>query len=228
METEMTQGPIASVRRLAVNAHLVADDDGLTLVDTGLALHAGAIRRAIAATGMPLRRVAITHAHPDHVGGLDRVVAAHPGVEVLVSRRDAKLLRGDGSPEPGEPDDARIRGSLPSVRTRPTRLLDDGDAVGSLQVVASPGHSPGHVSFFDGRDGTLYAGDALATLGGVTTAAKPAWPFPLMALLAWHRPTALISVRRLRALDPARLAVGHGRTLERPTAAIDRAIGRVT
>ncbi|MEA2294809.1 MAG: hypothetical protein QOE86_2448 [Solirubrobacteraceae bacterium] len=220
----MTQGPTASVRRLGINAHLVADGDGLTLIDTGLAVHAGAIRRAIAATGLPLRRVAITHAHPDHVGGLDRIVASYPGVEVLVSRRDAKLLRDDKSPEPGEPADARIRGPLPSVRTQPTRLLDDGDAVGSLLVVASPGHSPGHVAFFDSRDGTLFAGDALATLGGVTTAAKPGWPFPLMALLAWHRPTALTSVRRLRALDPARLAVGHGRTLEQPAAAIDRAI----
>jgi glyoxylase-like metal-dependent hydrolase (beta-lactamase superfamily II) len=227
-EPPVTRGPVATVRRLGINAHLVADDDGLTLIDTGLRVHVGAIRRAIAETGMPLRRIAITHAHPDHVGGLDRLVAAYPGVELLVSRREAKLLRGDRSPEAGEPADARIRRPLPSVGAQPTRLLDDGEAVGSLQVVASPGHSPGHVAFFDVRDGTLFAGDALATLGGLTTAARPAWPFPLLALVAWHRPTALTSVERLRALDPARLAVGHGRTLERPAAAIDRAIAFAT
>ncbi|MDX6646600.1 MAG: hypothetical protein QOK40_2327, partial [Miltoncostaeaceae bacterium] len=133
---------------------------------------------------------------------------------------------GDGSAEPGEPGEARIRGPLPSGKAHPTVLLDDGDAVGSLQVVASPGHSPGHVAFLDPRDGTLFAGDAFATLGGITTAAKPAWPFPLMALLAWHRPTALTSAHRLRALDPERLAVGHGRTVDQPAAALDRAIAK--
>jgi hypothetical protein len=75
-------------------------------------------------------------------------------------------------------------------------------------------------------DGTLFAGDAFATLGGITTAAKPVWPFPLMALLAWHRPTALTSAQRLRALDPERLAVGHGRTVDQPAVALDRAIAK--
>jgi glyoxylase-like metal-dependent hydrolase (beta-lactamase superfamily II) len=54
-----------------------------------------------------------------------------------------------------------------------TRTLQPGDTVGSLEVVASPGHTPGHVSFLDRRDGTLLAGDAYSTLGGVATSARP-------------------------------------------------------
>lgn len=181
---------------------------------------------AIAADGRPVRRIVLTHGHGDHVGGLDEVVAALGDVEVIVSARDAKLLEKDKSAEPGEPADAKVRGSIPGVTTRPTRLVGDGDTVGSLQVIASPGHTPGHIALFDPRDRTLIAGDAYATVGGVSTSARPTAPFPIPALVAWHRPTALASARRLRALDPATLAVGHGKVLEDPLAAMDQAIAR--
>jgi glyoxylase-like metal-dependent hydrolase (beta-lactamase superfamily II) len=145
---------------------------------------------------------------------------------VAISERDARLLRKDKAAEPGEPADARMRGSYPGARTRPTRLLAAGDRVGSLEVVASPGHTPGHLAFLDTRDGTLIAGDALSTVGGVATPAKAHLRFPLPYLATWHRPTALASARALRALDPARLAVGHGPVIESPGAAIDAAIAR--
>jgi glyoxylase-like metal-dependent hydrolase (beta-lactamase superfamily II) len=91
-------------------------------------------------------------------------------------------------------------------------------------VVSAPGHTPGHIALFDPRDGALIAGDAFQTRGGVAVSGtmRPLFPFPAMA--TWHRPTALASARRLRALEPIRLAVGHGEVLERPLAAIDRAI----
>jgi len=98
--------------------------------------------------------------------------------------------------------------------------------VGSLEVIAAPGHTPGHVAFFDRRDGTLLSGDAYSTLGGVATTAKVNPRFPLPALATWDRPTALESARALRALDPQRLAPGHGKVVEAPGAAMDRAIAR--
>jgi glyoxylase-like metal-dependent hydrolase (beta-lactamase superfamily II) len=91
-------------------------------------------------------------------------------------------------------------------------------------VVASPGHTPGHVSFLDTRDRTLYCGDAYSTLGGVATSARVNPRFPLPGMAAWDYPTALESARALRALDPARLAPGHGKVVEAPGAAMDRAI----
>ena len=80
----------------------------------------------------------------------------------------------------------------------------------------------------DTRDRTLIAGDAFSTLGGVATTAKPNPLFPMPALATWHRPTALATARSLRALDPARLAVGHGRTVEAPGAAMDAAIAKAS
>lgn len=209
-----------------VNAYLIAEQDGLTLVDTMIAGSAKAILATAGSLGSPIVRIALTHAHGDHIGSLDRLAEALPDAEVLISARDARLLAKDKTPDPGEPQDAKARGSLPGARTRPKRLLAPGDRVGSLEVVASPGHTPGHVSFLDTRDRTLIAGDAYATLGGVATTAKGSSRFPLPMLATWHRPTAQESARALRALDPARLAVGHGPIVEAPGAAMDRAIAR--
>jgi len=125
--------------------------------------------------------------------------------------------------DPGEPD-AKLRGGYPGAKTAPTSTFAPGDRVGSLEVVAAPGHTPGHVAFFDPRDGTLLCGDAYSTLGGVATASKLNPRFPLVALATWHRPTALASARALRDLDPARLAPGHGRIVESPGEAMERAI----
>ena len=221
----------ANVTRISrfgfVNAYLVAEDDGLTLVDTLVPRSAKALLRVAEGLGAPVVRIALTHAHGDHIGSLDDVVAALPGVEVLISARDARLLAKDKSLDPGEPQ-AKLRGSYPGAATRPTRTLAPGDRVGSLEVVAAPGHTPGHVAFFDDRDGTLLCGDTYTTLGGVATTDKGRLPFPLAGMATWHGPTELESARALRALEPARLAPGHGKLVESPLAAMDAAIARAT
>ncbi|MET0926752.1 MAG: MBL fold metallo-hydrolase, partial [Solirubrobacterales bacterium] len=99
---------------------------------------------------------------------------------------------------------------------------------GSLEAIAAPGHTPGHLAFLDTRDGTLFCADAYSTLGGVATSAKANWRFPLPALATWHKPTALESARALRALDPKRLAPGHGKVVESPAAAMDAAIAKAS
>jgi glyoxylase-like metal-dependent hydrolase (beta-lactamase superfamily II) len=208
-----------------VNAYLVRENDGLTVVDTMLPRSAKAILGAAEELDAPIVRIALTHAHGDHIGSLDDLAAALPDAEVLISARDTRLLRKDMTLDPGEPED-KLRGGYPGARTPPTRTLSPGDHVGSLEVVAAPGHTPGQVAFLDRRDGTLLCADAFSTLGGVATAAKANPRFPLVAMATWHRPTALQSARELRALDPARLAPGHGRVVEAPGAAMDAAIAK--
>ncbi len=172
---------------------------------------------------MPIKRIVLTHAHSDHIGAVDALHQLLPEAEVLISARDARFLTGDMSLDPGEPND-KLRGGYQKIATQPSRLLHDGDRVGSLQVVASPGHTPGHIALFDTRDSSLIAGDAFQTRAGVAVSGTVRWLFPFPALATWHRPTALASARRLRALEPARLAIGHGEVLEQPLAKIDQAI----
>lgn len=207
-----------------VNAYLVEENDGLTLIDTMIGGSADKIVAAAATRGAPIARIVLTHAHADHVGSLDALKAKLPDAEIIVSARDARLLAKDMGLDPGEPDD-KLRGGYPGAETTPDRTVAAGERIGSLEVVAAPGHTPGHVALLDSRDGTLYCGDAYSTLGGVATSAKvhPACP---IALFSWHRPTALASARDLRALAPARLAPGHGKVVEGPLQAMDRAIER--
>jgi glyoxylase-like metal-dependent hydrolase (beta-lactamase superfamily II) len=206
-----------------VNAYLVAQDDGLTLVDTMFTGSAKRLLAAAEALGAPIVRIVLTHAHGDHIGSLDAVAAALPEAEVIISARDARLLKKDKSVDPGEPK-GRWRGSFPGAKTEPTRTVVPGDTIGSLEVVAAPGHTPGHVALLDRRDGTLLCGDAYTTLGGVATSAKMHPKFPMAAFATWCREIELESARALRALDPARLCPGHGPIVEAPGAAMDAAI----
>ncbi len=209
-----------------VNCYLVREEDGFTLVDTMLPGSAKKIMATAERLGAPIKRIALTHAHGDHIGSLDALAAALPDAEVIISTRDARFLAKDMSMDPGEPGENPGKGSFPGAKTKPTRTVEAGERIGSLEVIPSPGHTPGHVAFLDTRDNTLLCGDAYSTLGGVATTAKGRWRFPLPAYAAWHKPTALESARKLRALDPARLAPGHGKIVEAPGAAMDGAIAR--
>ncbi|HSM57351.1 MAG TPA: MBL fold metallo-hydrolase [Candidatus Sulfomarinibacteraceae bacterium] len=210
--------------RLAVfNAYLVREDDGLTVIDTSLAGSGKDILQAAEAIGLPITRLGLTHAHTDHVGALDELSSALPEAEISFGERTAQFLQGELALQPDEPQ-AELRGGFVRRETEPTRLLAQGDMLGSLRVVQSPGHSPDHIAFFDERDGTLIAGDAFQTQGGIAVAGVRRWLFPLPASATWHLPTALESAQDLRALNPTRLAVGHGRLLENPAEAMDRAL----
>jgi glyoxylase-like metal-dependent hydrolase (beta-lactamase superfamily II) len=207
-----------------INAYLVREDDGLTLVDT---LMRGGHKRILAAAetaGAPIVRIVLTHYHDDHSGSIDALADALPDAERLWSEREAPLIAGGTDGVPGEPE-GKIRAIKPR-RSTATRLLNAGDRVGSLEVVPAPGHSPGQIALLDTRDRTVIAGDAYSTIGGVATTAGPYWRFPLPGVITWNRDLALESARALRALEPARLAVGHGRIVDNPVAAMDAAIAK--
>jgi glyoxylase-like metal-dependent hydrolase (beta-lactamase superfamily II) len=223
-----TDSSLTRLSRLGfVNAYLVREDDGFTLVDTMIKGSGKRIVKAAAELGPPIVRIALTHAHGDHVGSVDELAAALPGVELLISTRDARFLAKDMSLDPDEPQ-TKLRGGWPGTKTRPTSTFEPGDRIGSLEVVAAPGHTPGHVAFLDTRDRTLICGDAYTTLGGVRTTAKASAPFPLAAMSTWNPGVELATAKALRALDPSRLAPGHGKVVDAPGAAMDAAIAKAS
>ena len=209
-------------RLFPVNAYLVQEHDGFTLIDTAVPGSTSSIVAAAEQLGPPIVRIVLTHAHADHVGSLDALHGALPNAEVLMTGRTAQFLQGDRSLAAGEP--GKLRGSWKTCATRPDRLIAPNDRIGSLQIIASPGHTPDHVSFLDTRDDALIAGDAFQTRAAVAVSGTmvPLFPFPGMA--TWDKQTALESARALRALAPMLLAVGHGDVLLDPLSAMDGAI----
>lgn len=217
--TPITDNLIQLTRLGLVNAYLVREDDGFTLVDALIPRSGAAILAAAQAAGGPIRRIALTHGHSDHVGSLDELTAKlGDGVEVSMSDVDARIHAGETVVE------GKLTGSWPKLKTVPGLRLSPGDRVGSLEVVASPGHTPGHVAFLDTRDRTLIAGDVFSTVGGPAVSSRVHWRFPLPAMGTFDKPRDLQSARDLRALDPSWLVVGHGRAVPTPAAAMDAAI----
>jgi glyoxylase-like metal-dependent hydrolase (beta-lactamase superfamily II) len=216
---QLTRFPII----FPVNCYLVREDDGFTLIDTGIAGSEKIILAAVQPLGAPVVRIVLTHGHVDHASSLDALHAALPDAEVIVPERSVPLLAGDLSLLPGEPLD-KVRGGWVKCTTKADRTVVAGDRIGSLEVIAAPGHSPDNTAFLDRRDNTLIAGDAFQTRGGVavTGVIRPLFPFPAFA--TWHKPTALESARALYALNPSRLAIGHGVVLTDPLPAMAQAI----
>jgi glyoxylase-like metal-dependent hydrolase (beta-lactamase superfamily II) len=205
--TPITDKLIQLTRSGFVNAYLVREEDGFTLVDTTLKGGAGELIAAARLAGGDIKRIVLTHGHADHVGSLDALKDAL-GVDVYMPELDARI-------HAGEPYDGKLRGGWPKLATRPDVRIGAGERIGSLETVASPGHTPGHVSFLDVRDRSLIAGDAFATVGGLATPDKPKWRFPLVWYGTCDRPRAGESARTLLAMEPSRIAPGHGKVVTR-------------
>jgi glyoxylase-like metal-dependent hydrolase (beta-lactamase superfamily II) len=221
MKTRQITPNLTQLTKLGfMNAYLVREDDGLTLVDTTMSA-ADDLIAAAQKLGAPIRRIALTHGHADHAGSVD-ALRAKLGAEVplLMTELDARIVAG----EQVEFSDKK-RGSWNEVKTKPDVLLAPGDRVGSLEVIACPGHTPGHIAFMDTRDRSLIAGDAFHSVGGLHVPNRPApLRFPLVWMGTCDRRQAIESAAALCALRPEVLVLGHGGAVTAPQTAMDAAV----
>lgn len=186
-----------------INCYLVEEENDITLIDTGVSFCEKGILKAAADLGKPIGKIVLTHVHSDHIGSLDQLRSELPDVEVLIPERELKMLNGDMSLEEGE-ETLPIKGGFPkNIKTRPDTLLSNGDQIGSLLAIHSPGHTPGMMSFLDTRSKVLIAGDAFQTKGGIAVAGDMRWSFPFPALATWNKKVAIKSAEYLLECNPS-------------------------
>ena len=162
---------IATSRKSRDNAFLVAGDDGLTLVDVGSAGAADIVLGALDALGhttRDIKRIIVTHAHPDHVRGLAQI-RRQCKARVLIHSDDVAWLQLGRVPGGGR---CSLLGTLldrvPVMHwdpVDPDGTLEDGDTVDGLRVIHTPGHTPGHIALLHEPTKTLLTGDAVLHRG---------------------------------------------------------------
>jgi glyoxylase-like metal-dependent hydrolase (beta-lactamase superfamily II) len=216
---------LGSTKGGRVRAFLL-DHGELTLVDTLFEDDARGVLDAIRALGRSpgdLARIVLTHAHRSHLGGLAALERA-TGATVLAHEWEADIISGDRRAQP-----VTVR-PMQSLRLMPFQLglrfgrpkhvpcpvdeaLGEDDQVGPLQVLYAPGHTPGHLAFFWPERSVLLAGDAIATWPELC----PGWkPFTLNAKQQAD------SLRRMAALAPRVVGVGHGDAITEDAAELVR------
>ena len=153
----------------AISVLLLENDDGWTLVDTGVEGEAGRIRDALEALGAgpeDLKRIFLTHHHPDHVGGLEGLTEWAPGAELGATEYEAMVISGKLPPAP--PSNPIFRFMMSGMADPPQfpvgKILREGDIVSGFRIIATAGNSLGHVSLLRDDDGLLFTADAFGCL----------------------------------------------------------------
>jgi glyoxylase-like metal-dependent hydrolase (beta-lactamase superfamily II) len=199
---------------VVANPYLLIDPDGLTLIDSGLPGSHRKILRYMADLGyqpQDLKRVLITHADFDHVGGVAALKAAS-GAKIFASPVEAQAMAERHASRALKPRRkvTRLLFDLSSRLFRPAavkvdELLSHGQVLpvlDGLRVVESLGHTPGHMSFFAPSTGVLFCGDSLVSEAAGLRGSRGA--------NTWDQARADESVRKQAALDARILCSGHG------------------
>ncbi len=204
-----------------VNSFLIAEEDGITLIDSGLKGNDRKIGRALRELSRKPQQVSnilLTHHHADHVGSLASLLASS-GAAAWAHPIDAPIIAGD-KPRPG-PNKSSLMGltlgpiayRLPQNHPPPARTnrdATDGTIIpvaGGVQVIHTPGHTMGHVSFLmPGHGGVLFAGDAVGHMFGKV--AKP------LGMFTEDMDAAKESIVKLAALEFDTACFGHGGVLK--------------
>ena len=202
------------IPNITANPYLLIDPAGLTLIDAGLPGSDRKILRYLAGLGYAakdLKRILITHSDFDHVGGLAALKAAS-GARIYASAVEAQAMLDRHASRPLKPRSVIVKILFDGMarlfkpaRVQADELLMDGQVLpvlGGLQVIETPGHTPGHLSFFAPSAGILFCGDSIVSgesgLRGSSGANN------------WDQPKSDESVGKQAALGAHIVCSGHG------------------
>ena len=185
-----------------INVYLVGD----VLVDAGTALDRGRILKQL--RGHTVNAHALTHAHFDHYGS-SHAVCTTLGIPLWCGEKDVEAV------EAGKMVGGPRNSMLPAGKAHPVaRALREGDEVAGFTVLDTPGHSPGHVSYWRESDRVLICGDVMWGYNPFFFTGSIREPYPLFSPDAVENRR---SARRLAELRPALVLFGHGAPLREPS-----------
>lgn len=164
-----------------VSAYVLARNGEAAIVDTGVAGSADSIETSLSLLGLgwaDVGHVIVTHLHGDHIGSMFDVMERAAGATGYAGAAD-----------------------IPAIDSpRALVAVEDGDDVFDLRIIATPGHTPGHISVLDRQAGVLVAGDAL--VGSPLAGPNPRFSSDIAQANA--------SVANLTAFDYEIILFGHG------------------
>jgi glyoxylase-like metal-dependent hydrolase (beta-lactamase superfamily II) len=171
-----------------VNAYVLIRGKEAAVVDTGTPNNASKIADVVRTAGLgwdAVHHVILTHYHPDHIGSVGEVLTAAAKATVYAGAAD-----------------------IPQIKSpRPLKAVADNDEVFGLRVIATPGHTAGHVCVFDPAGSLLILGDAMSNIGNKLGGPNPQYTADMSQA---HQ-----SVKKLAKLTFQRAVFGHGEPIDK-------------
>jgi glyoxylase-like metal-dependent hydrolase (beta-lactamase superfamily II) len=203
------------VPRVIANTYIIMDGDGLTVIDAGLPRSEKKILAYVTSLGKSRRdvkRIIITHADLDHFGALAALQKA-TGARTYASQIEANAIAQGKASREIKHSGFSFRRVLfmmlgPFMKATPFQvdeILAEGQtlpALGGLQVLKTPGHTPDHISLFAPTVGLLFCGDSIVSDDKGLHGSRPG--------ITWNETKARESERKQAALGASVVCSGHG------------------
>lgn len=200
---------------------LLWDDENVVLVDACYPLQFDALKTAIECAGFRVEDITtliLTHQDIDHIGCVKELIAAVPDIQIMAHGEEAPYIDGtktpiklaaleenvDNLPENMKAVYANLKSGFGNRRFPIGRLLSDGEVLpfcGGVEVLHTPGHTPGHICLFVREGGVLITGDAMNMQRDMLSGPNPQYTqdmkmairslkrlrdYPIEAVLCYH------------------------------------------
>ncbi|MGM7700521.1 MBL fold metallo-hydrolase [Pseudalkalibacillus sp. Hm43] len=201
-----------------IHVWVVKEEDGVTLVDAGIGMMGKGILKFINGLDAgPLKRIVLTHGHPDHVGALKSILK-ETEVPVYVHSNEIPYMEGKKAYPGRKKPSANVSENLaqPLMEDETGKL----NKIGNLEPYWTPGHAPGHVVYYQPEDGVLLAGDLFTS--------KNEKLYRPMPMFTYDMEEAVRSSQIVGELKPKRLEVCHGKAVLNPADHLDQYIQETT
>jgi glyoxylase-like metal-dependent hydrolase (beta-lactamase superfamily II) len=171
-----------------VNGYVLVRGKEVAIVDTGTPNNAEKFADVIRTAGLgwdSVQHVILTHYHPDHIGSMGQVMAAAPKATAYAGAAD-----------------------IPKISSpRPIKAVGDNEEVFGLRIIATPGHTPGHICVLDPAGSLLILGDAMVNIGSKLGGPNPQYTADMAQ--------ANQSVKKLAGMTFDRAVFGHGEPIDK-------------